>query len=77
MVTGYLIAWSRGWPPARLRKAAGWSLPMITPHGLTPVYKIPAPHTTIPGHDTVTGEQVRTMQQQVGRVGLEPTTGGL
>jgi hypothetical protein len=25
---GYLAAWLRGWPPARLRRAAAWSLPM-------------------------------------------------
>lgn len=25
---GYLGAWLRGWPPARLRRAAAWSLPM-------------------------------------------------
>jgi hypothetical protein len=27
-VTGLAVAWSRGWPPARLRQAAAWSLPM-------------------------------------------------
>jgi hypothetical protein len=27
-VTGYLVAWRRGWPPARLRGAAALSLPM-------------------------------------------------
>jgi hypothetical protein len=27
-ITGLLVAWSRGWPPARLRQAAAWSLPM-------------------------------------------------
>ena len=25
---GYAAAWLRGWPPARLWRAAGWSLPM-------------------------------------------------
>ena len=24
---GYAVAWLRGWPPARLRRAAAWSLP--------------------------------------------------
>jgi hypothetical protein len=28
VVTGLVIAWGRGWPPARLRRAAAWSLPM-------------------------------------------------
>jgi hypothetical protein len=27
-LTGLAVAWSRGWPPARLRRAAAWSLPM-------------------------------------------------
>ena len=27
-VAGYAAAWLRGWPPARLWRAAGWSLPM-------------------------------------------------
>jgi hypothetical protein len=27
-IAGLLVAWSRGWPPARLRHAAAWSLPM-------------------------------------------------
>jgi len=27
-VTGYLVAWLRGWPPVRLYRAAAWSLPM-------------------------------------------------
>jgi hypothetical protein len=27
-VTGLFIAWWRGWPPVRLRRAAAWSLPM-------------------------------------------------
>src|SRR5271165_6409272 len=26
-VTGYAAAWLRGWPPARLRRAAAWALP--------------------------------------------------
>jgi hypothetical protein len=30
-LTGLAVAWSRGWPPARLRKAAAWSLPMTAP----------------------------------------------
>jgi hypothetical protein len=25
---GYTLAWLRGWPPARLYRAAAWSLPM-------------------------------------------------
>jgi hypothetical protein len=28
-VAGYIRAWWRGWPPARLRRAAGWSLVML------------------------------------------------
>jgi hypothetical protein len=27
-IAGLVVAWSRGWPPARLRRAALWSLPM-------------------------------------------------
>jgi hypothetical protein len=27
-VTGLAVAWGRGWPPVRLRRAAAWSLPM-------------------------------------------------
>jgi hypothetical protein len=27
-VTGLVVAWARGWPPDRLRRAAAWSLPM-------------------------------------------------
>jgi hypothetical protein len=27
-LAGLAVAWSRGWPPARLRQAAAWSLPM-------------------------------------------------
>jgi hypothetical protein len=27
-VTAFALAWARGWPPARLRRAAAWSLPM-------------------------------------------------
>ena len=26
VLAGYLAAWWRGWPPARLRRAAAWSL---------------------------------------------------
>ena len=29
-VAGYVAAWWRGWPPARLRRAAAWSLTMPT-----------------------------------------------
>ncbi len=36
-------------------------------------YKIPAPCTPIPGHDTAGQAAVRTMPQQVGPVGFEPT----
>jgi hypothetical protein len=28
ILTALAVAWSRGWPPARLRQAAAWSLPM-------------------------------------------------
>jgi len=27
VLAGYVAAWWRGWPPARLRRAAGWALP--------------------------------------------------
>ena len=27
-LTGYLAAWLRGWPPARLYRTAAWALPM-------------------------------------------------
>ena len=26
-LTGLVLAWSRGWPPVRLRRAAAWSCP--------------------------------------------------
>jgi hypothetical protein len=26
-VTGLAVAWGRGWPPVRLRRAAAWSCP--------------------------------------------------
>jgi hypothetical protein len=31
---GYLAAWLRGWPPARLWRAAAWSLPMTVVYGI-------------------------------------------
>ena len=31
---GYLAAWLRGWPPARLWRAAAWSLPMTAVYGI-------------------------------------------
>ena len=33
-VAGYLAAWLRGWPPARLWHAACWSLPMTAVYGI-------------------------------------------
>ena len=48
----------------------------VTDRGLIPVYQIPGPATPIPGHNTGDGETVRTMQQQVGPVGFEPTLAG-
>jgi site-specific DNA recombinase len=47
----------------------------ITEQGLIPVYRIPAPDSPVPGHDDT--PPVRTMVGSVGRLGLEPTTGGL
>ena len=42
-----------------------------------PIYQIPGPVTPIPGHHTEDeGAAVRTMQQQVGPVGFEPTLAG-
>ncbi len=50
----------------------------ISEEGLIPVYRIPSPETVLPGQpDPANLEAVRTMGHQVGRVGLEPTTGGL
>jgi hypothetical protein len=52
-ITGLAVAWSRGWPAARLRRAAAWSLPMtgtwllataISAHSLRAV--IAAPFTS-------------------------------
>jgi hypothetical protein len=49
-VTGLVVAWGRGWPPARLRRAAAWSLLMtaawltvtaITAHSLRAVLGAP------------------------------------
>jgi site-specific DNA recombinase len=51
----------------------------ITDHGLIPVFRIPSPRQSVP-RDTITATAepaVRTMLRSVGRVGLEPTTGGL
>ena len=31
---GYLAAWLRGWPPARLRRAAAWALPMTAVYAI-------------------------------------------
>ena len=51
----------------------------ITEDGLIPVFRIPSPRPPVPGDaDAIAGEPpVRTMLRLVGRVGLEPTTGGL
>jgi site-specific DNA recombinase len=49
----------------------------ITDQGVIPVFRIPGPATPIPGQPDSTGTPVRTMVRSVGRVGLEPTTGGL
>jgi site-specific DNA recombinase len=51
----------------------------ITDHGLVPVFRIPSPRPPDPGNADATADEppVRTMPRLVGRVGLEPTTGGL
>jgi site-specific DNA recombinase len=51
----------------------------ITDHGLIPVFRIPSPRPSVPGEtETATTEPaVRTMLSLVGRLGLEPRTGGL
>jgi site-specific DNA recombinase len=51
----------------------------ITDHGLIPVFRIPSTRQSVPRDtNTATTEPaVRTMLRSVGRVGLEPTTGGL
>ena len=56
----------------------------ITDEGVIPVFRIPGPHTPIPdtsdgGADDITrtGDPVRAMGRSVGRLGLEPRTGGL
>ena len=33
-VIGYLAAWLRGWPPARLWRAAAWALPMTAVYAI-------------------------------------------
>jgi site-specific DNA recombinase len=52
----------------------------ITEEGLIPVFRIPSPRPPIPG-DTddaaASDPAVRTMLRSVGRLGLEPRTGGL
>jgi site-specific DNA recombinase len=48
----------------------------ITEQGAIPVFKIPSPDTLTASPDS-DGNPVRPMVQPVGRVGLEPTTGGL
>jgi site-specific DNA recombinase len=48
----------------------------ITEKGLIPVYQLPAPGTKVPGHNP-NQNPVRPMVDSVGRVGIEPTTGGL
>jgi site-specific DNA recombinase len=49
----------------------------ITDEGLIPVFRIPGPHSPIPGETSTSTVPVRAMVRSVGRVGLEPTTGGL
>ena len=50
----------------------------ITEEGVIPVFRIPSPRTPTPAGDTTATEPaVRAMVRAVGRVGLEPTTGGL
>jgi site-specific DNA recombinase len=51
----------------------------ITDHGLIPVFRIPSSRPSVSGDtDSAAAEPtVRTMLRLVGRVGLEPTTGGL
>ena len=52
----------------------------ITGEGIIPVFRIPGPRSPIPGETSTTSTSavpVRAMVRSVGRVGLEPTTGGL
>ncbi len=57
----------------------------LTQEGVIPVFRIPGPHTPIPeasgtsetDETTPNQDAVRTPGRSVGRVGLEPTTGGL
>jgi len=74
---GYLPRLLTAHGPAIERKAAIETLIheiRITDQGLTPVYKIPAPGTPIPGHDTATQTAVRTMGHKVELWGFEPQT---
>jgi site-specific DNA recombinase len=51
----------------------------VTEEGVIPVFRIPGPRTPIPGGNDTTAatEPVRAMVRSVGRLGLEPRTGGL
>jgi site-specific DNA recombinase len=52
----------------------------ITEEGIIPVFRIPSPGTSVPGDgaDTIDAtDPVRAMVRSVGRLGLEPRTGGL
>ena len=39
---GYLAAWLRGWPPARLWRAAAWSLPMTAVYAIGEAFRLRA-----------------------------------
>ena len=39
---GYLAAWLRGWPPARLWRAAAWALPMTAVYAIGQAFRLRA-----------------------------------
>jgi hypothetical protein len=45
---GFAGAWLRGWPPARLWRAAGWSLPMTAAYLITAALQAPTLHAFAP-----------------------------
>ena len=40
--SGYLAAWLRGWPPARLWRAAAWALPMTAVYAIGQAFRLRA-----------------------------------
>ncbi len=81
-IQDYLTDVINGGTPAE-RKAAIEALIAeirISDEGVIPVFRIPAPRTPADGERTATDgatSPVRAMVRSVGRVGLEPTAGGL